>query len=119
MNQEIEQGVTETVEVTSIHNNVAQEVIRITVDRLRLVLSQHLNHLEKRQQWIAPLGTLLALLLAFATTTFREFFFPAATWEAFFLIATLACIIWLICTVYSAWKAGSIEDIVELLKRTK
>jgi hypothetical protein len=108
----------ETVEVTSVHDNVAQEVVRITVDRLKLVLSQHLEDLEARRQWIAPLGIVLTLLITFATTTFKEFVFPAATWEAFFMMATLLCSVWFVRTAYRSWRAGSVDDVVERLKKS-
>ena len=106
----------ETVEVTNIHDNVAQEVVRITVDRLQLVLSRYISHLEARRQWVAPLGILVAILMAFATTSFKDFYLSADTWRAFFIWAMILVFVWLLRCCYLAYKSKKIEDIIEELK---
>ena len=40
--------VPETVEVTNVHSNLSQEIIKITTDKLKLILKDHLpSHGEK------------------------------------------------------------------------
>jgi len=111
--------VAETVEVTNIHDNVAQEVVRITVDRLQLVLSKHVQHLEARRQWVAPLGILVAILMAFATTSFKEFYFSADTWRAFFILSGILVFAWLVKSGLGAFRSKGVEDIIEELKSSE
>jgi hypothetical protein len=108
----------ETIEVTNIHDNVAQEVIRITVDRLKLVLSEHAKHLEARRQWVAPLGILVTILMAFATTSFTDFYFSADTWRAFFVLSGIMVFIWLFKSSLASFRSRRVEDIIEELKNS-
>ena len=44
----------ESIEVATVHGNTAQELVLITVDRLRLRLVEHSDTITKRNSWIAP-----------------------------------------------------------------
>ncbi len=106
-----------TIEVKTVYNNLTQEIIQITVDKLKLVLTEHLKNLENKNNWVTPLSILLTLLLVFATTNFKEALtIKSYTWEAFFLMASLLTFLWLCYAIYKAFKSKSIKDIVECLK---
>ncbi|MCL4552684.1 MAG: hypothetical protein M1305_03920, partial [Candidatus Marsarchaeota archaeon] len=84
-----------------------------------LVLLTHLQRLEKRKSWIAPLGIFLAILTSFVTRDFKEFWgIKAATWEALFLISGFVSLVWLIIAGYQALSAPSLNDIVSELKKS-
>ena len=106
----------ETIEVTAIHTNVSQEIIQITSDKLQLILSQHIKSIECRKDWIAPAGLLITLLTVFVTTEFKKFFMSADSWFAFFVFATILISIWLVVTCIKAFRAASIDDLVNKIK---
>lgn len=89
----------ELVTFEKIHVNVSQTLIITTEDRLNLWLTDVLAHQGKQSDWIAPLGLVIAVTLTLSTTTFRDFLFPAATWNAVFLLVELWSAIWLIATL--------------------
>ena len=109
---------TQVVEVTDIHENTSQEVIRITVDRLKLVLVEHKNGFERRKEWHTPLGLVLTVVLVFITSTFKDSLgFKADTWSAFFLIVLIIAFTWLLRAAYIAYNCPGIDDIVEKMKK--
>jgi uncharacterized membrane protein YqjE len=105
-----------TVEVKAVHTNLQQEVIQITEDKLRLVLSNYLTALEQRKSWIAPLGLLLTIIVVFSTSTFKDAYFKASTWEAFFLMGGFLTCIWLILSVIKAVNTKKIDDVLTEIK---
>ncbi|MBQ4798105.1 hypothetical protein J8L73_02945 [Pseudoalteromonas sp. MMG006] len=108
--------VQETVEVTDVHSNLSQEVIKITTDKLKLILKDYLVSMEKKKEWIAPLGIVLTLLVVLITTTFQKAYFSADTWKAIFIILLVLSIAWLIKSGWGAYKSPSVEDIVQKIK---
>ena len=106
------------VRVTDIHENTDQEIIHITVDRLRLILVQHKDGFEQKKSWHTPLGVFLAVILAFLTSTFKETWgVKADVWNAFFLFVLVATIAWLLWTICLAFRSPSIENIVAKMKK--
>ncbi|WP_374277869.1 hypothetical protein [Azonexus sp.] len=112
------QFVHETVEVTAVHGNLTQEVIKITVDKLKLILRDHIQNMERKRDWIAPLGILATMLVVFPTTEFKQFAgLKAEVWQAIFIIAVIANIAWLVRTLWIAYKSPSVEGVIETIKR--
>ena len=105
------------VQESKLYLNVAQGVIVITEDKVRLCLLKHLSQLEARRGWIAPAGILLTIITTFATTTFRDFMLNSDTWKAIFIIAGLLVAAWLIKAIIVALRSPSIEDVVAEMKR--
>lgn len=101
---------------TVVHSNLDQEIIQITEDRLRLVLKNHLEFVEEKKAWHAPLGVLIAIVAAFVTADFRDAYFKAATWQAVFLITGFLSFFWLINALYRAVTSPKIDDIVSKIK---
>jgi len=65
--------------VSSVSLNVSQNLIITTEDKVRLCLSEHLDRMQKRRGWIAPLGILVTILLTLITSTFRNVGLSTAT----------------------------------------
>lgn len=99
-----------------VHSNLDQEIIQITEDRLRLVLKDHLEFVEEKKAWHAPLGVVIAIVAVFVTADFRDAYFKAATWQAVFLITGVLSLIWLIKALYRAATSPCIDDIVSKIK---
>jgi len=97
--------------------NLAQGVIVITEDKVRLCLIKHLSRMEARRGWITPVGMLLIIIAAFATTTFRDFVLNSDTWQAIFIVTGLLVAAWLIRAIIVALRSPSVEDVVAEMKR--
>lgn len=106
----------EQIVVSQIHGDLSQEVVRITVDRMCLILHQHRDGIQRNHDWIAPAGILLSFLLTFVTTDFKEWFLPAATWQAVFVISAVLTAGWLIRSLAKRAKAPTLEDLIQKLK---
>ena len=108
----------ETVEVTAVHGNLTQEVIQITVDKLKLILQAHLQNMERRRDWIAPLGILATMLVVFPTTDFKQFAgLKAEVWQATFIIAVVLNLAWLFKSAWVAYNSPSVDVVLETIKR--
>lgn len=105
------------VNVTQVHLNVSQELIITTEDKVQLCLSKHLRTVEKRRNWIAPLGVLIPIVVTLVTSTFRDFIIEAATWRAVFILVGVLSFGWLGWSVWEALQSGNVEDIVVELKK--
>ena len=107
------------VDVSEVHLNVRQALIITTEDRVRLHLSNHLKNVEQRRAWVAPLGILLTIIITLVTSKFKENspIFSPSTWEAIFVIAGLLSMVWLIYSLWQAWKSEGMDDLIERLKR--
>lgn len=104
--------------IAKVHNNTDQELIVITADKLELVLQRHLSNLERRKEWIAPLGILIAIASAFSTATFKDAYFSAATWQAIFVITGILSSIWLVKTGWTAIRAPALSEIMDKIKQS-
>jgi hypothetical protein len=102
--------------IKAVHSNLDQEIIQITEDKLRLALNEHLALCEQKRGWIAPLGLVVTIIIVFTTSTFKDAWFKAPTWEAAFFITGILCAAWLVVASIGAWKSPSVEDIVEKVK---
>lgn len=109
--------VAETVEVTNIHSNLSQEIIKITTDKLKLILKDYLQSMERKKEWIAPLGIVITLVVVLSTTTFKEAYLSADTWKAIFIISLILSSGWLLKSLWYAFKSPSVEQIVERIKK--
>lgn len=105
-------------QVNEFNLNVAQNIITITEDRLRLHLIGNLKKMERKNAWIAPLGIFLAIMLSFITTDFKDIVgLKAATWQAVFIIAAILAFIWLIYSVVQLTKTETIDELIEKIKK--
>jgi hypothetical protein len=101
-----------------VHIDVGGAWIWTTEDKIRLCLISHRDRLEARRAWVAPAGILAALLATLFTTEFRDaLLLKAEVWQAAFLIAIIASLVWLIASVNRARKGTTVDDLVAELKR--
>jgi len=102
------------------HNNLDQSIIRITEDKVRLVLIEYENNGHDKKGWITPLGFLITFIMVPITTSYKDVFdIKAETWAAIFIILTIGSGVWLI---WSIWKAMSkkmtLDDVINKLKNS-
>lgn len=102
---------------TKVHFNLDQNAIITTEDKVRLVLLTHIAVLEQKKSWIAPAGIFITIIASCVTTNFKDFWIPAATWEAIFLLSGATAFVWLLVALMRAYRAPSVDDIVSELKK--
>jgi len=106
------------MEVTAFHSNIKQEIIEITTDKIRLILSDHLKKSEKKIEWHAALGIFLSVVASLFTTTFNTSFgVQGDVWRSLFILCAIFSFVWLIICVVKALKAPSVDDLIERIKR--
>ena len=105
------------ITVSAIHSNTELTLIQITEDKLRLVLFEHLAAIDSKRRWQVPLGVLLALIPMFLTSDFKDFgSVEKATWKAFFMLTTVAAVVWLGVSLQAAFQSITAEKLVERIK---
>lgn len=106
-----------TIEITKLHGDLSQEVVIITVDKLKLILHTHINSIKERKSWIAPAGILLTIITVLVTGEFKDIIFPRSTWTAIFVITGGLMFIWLVKALWKAWHSETVQDLVEKIKQ--
>ncbi len=96
--------------------NLGQVIVYTTEDKIRLCLLDFEKKRDRKQQWLTPLGICLTMLVTLVTTTFKEVIFPAATWEALFILGFITTCIWTIVWFLGRGNGMSIDSVVKTLK---
>lgn len=108
----------ESIEVKTVHGNLAQELIVITVDRLRLRLIEHSDTIRRKNSWLIPLGIFIPVLTSILTADFKDFVFADTTWKAMFILVGIASLGWLAYELNRVKESPSINDLVEKIKES-
>lgn len=108
---------TQIIPIQQIHDNISQEVITITADKLKLALLSHMECLAKKDAWHMPLSLLVGVIVVFCSSNFKAAFgITADTWAAMFIMFGLACFLWLMRSLVRMRKAVSLETLLEVIK---
>ncbi|HEY2346046.1 MAG TPA: hypothetical protein VGH80_09190 [Xanthomonadaceae bacterium] len=108
---------TTTVGVDEIHENTSTQIITITADKLKIILMEYLQKVEKAKAWQTPLGILLTVVLVFCSTDFKDALnIAAASWKAIFFIVGVMSFFWLAFSLWQIKSSVSIEDILNTIK---
>ncbi|TET33225.1 MAG: hypothetical protein E3J72_17455 [Planctomycetota bacterium] len=83
------------IEIITVHDTSAEELIKTNRSKLRNVLNEHADKIGKKHLWIGPLGitlgALISLIVALATIDFDKAGFQCGFWLSLVaLIALLA-----------------------------
>jgi hypothetical protein len=100
--------------------NIDQEIITITKDKLELCLLKNQKLIEKKHDWIAPLGLFLSLLTTLLVSDFnKDWIFTKTVWNAVFVITTAISFGWLLHAGAGAIKfrnRGSVEELIRNIR---
>jgi uncharacterized membrane protein len=100
-----------------VHSNVSQEVIEITSDKPTLILTKHVDSLEKNKEWQLPLSLIVTILLVLSTTNFKASFGVSEdTWASIFILSCGISTLWLLRTLWHKKKGMTVEDILKAVK---
>jgi len=106
------------VRIREEFENVEQSVLRVTVDKLRIVLRPQLVRARARRAWVAPTTVFLTILLTHVTTDFqRQFGFAAETWEALYLGAGGVAGVLALVQLVNAVRAPSLDRIASDIEK--
>jgi len=106
--------------VDNFYDNTQSNVIRITDDKLKVILLENKESLIKNNDFLAPLTLLISLILTFCTTDFREFLtITAPVWKAFYLFLTIAASIWLFRELRGIKKRITIDQLIDKIRKQK
>lgn len=108
---------TSTVDVVKVHGKLSQELIQITVDKLKLIAFTHVKEIENRKAWFTPVGIFMTLLITFSTSEFKDFILPSNVWNAIFIILGVMSFFWGVISAIQSYRSISIEDFVEKIKK--
>jgi hypothetical protein len=104
-------------------SNTKSDLIEITEDKLENILLKHLEKLTNKKSWQAPLSAFASILLADLTSNFtKKFGIEGSTWEALFLLLSIASAGWLVCALLNviALKGkGTISELVLIIKNAE
>lgn len=102
---------------TKVFSNLEQEVVEITVDKIKLILSAYLSKVRQAQEWGTALGISLTILATLLTASFKDFIgIKSDVWNALFILVMLLCIYWLIKSLYTLFRLKSFLDLIEEIK---
>lgn len=108
------------IEVTEFHENLSQEVITITEDKLRLIVSDYVCSISRFGGWLTPASLIVSFVMTFCTATFEVFFGMSPDfWRAFFALLTVFSVIWLIRELWLMRISMTQDEFIELVKRKK
>lgn len=109
------------IQNVKVFDNLDQNIIRITEDKMKLILIENFKKIEDKKAWVSPFGIFIALLVVFLTTEkFKDFLYiPAAVWEAGCYIAMVVFIFLTVKSAATAFKnrTSSIAGIISELKK--
>jgi predicted phage tail protein len=104
---------TKRLEVEKYHKNVSQEVVEITTDKLRIILSQHIKKIERQKEWQTALGILLALVASLITAEFKTVFgVEAGVWKSLFILGAVASGVWLLLCAFRLLNRQDVEGLI-------
>lgn len=106
--------------VDNFYDNTQSNVIRITDDKLKVILLENKESLKRNNDVIAPLTLLISLILTFCTTDFKDFLtIGAPVWKALYLFLALASVIWLVYELNRIRKTITIDELIDQIRRQR
>lgn len=108
------------IPVSGISDNLDIHLIQITEDKLRNILIENKQVLERRSEWIAPLGILVTLLITITTTTPNDSLgLTGPVWQALFILSSAIAIYKTGKAFINRPKESTIDSIVDRIKNVQ
>lgn len=106
--------------VDQFYDNTQSNVIRITDDKLKVILMENKEGLIKSNDFLAPLTLLISFVLTFCTTDFKDFLWiSSSVWKAFYLFLTFGAAVWLFLELKKRKKNISIDELITKIRNQK
>jgi hypothetical protein len=103
--------------VDQFYDNTQSNVIRITEDKLKVILLENKELIDKKSNFWTPLVLLITLILALCTTEFKSFLtIPKEYWGGFFMFCTVGSVIWLGIELKNTKKVLSTDELTAKIR---
>ena len=100
--------------------NLAQEVITITTDKLKISLLENQEIIGKRNDWVAPLGILMSIVTTLLVSDFsHDALLGKENWKAIYIIMTPVSGVWFCKACFCAFQnrnKGSVDYLINTIK---
>jgi len=101
-----------------IYFNIAQQILVVTEDRLRLGMNNFLRREKKRREWYTPAGMLISEIAASVTSNFhRAAGVSGDQWQAIFYSLIALTLVWLIVTLTKMQRGLSVDLLIDSFKQ--
>src|SRR5687767_5931342 len=100
-----------------VRHNVRQEVILTTVDKLELCLIKERDSISSSREWIGAGAFTVSLFTTLVAADFKDAWLKAPVWQAIYVMATGAGLIWTLLLGWKAYKVRGSGGINGLVKR--
>jgi len=106
--------------VDQFYDNTQSNIIRITDDKLKVILLENKETIVKNHDYLAPLTLIISLILTFCTTDFKDFLsIGSASWKGLYLALTAGAVVWLIITIRHRNKSITIDELITKIRNQK
>ena len=103
--------------VKNFYDNTQSNIIRISDDKLKVILYENNETITKNSNYLTPLTLLISFILTFCTTDFKEFAnIPASTWQGFYLCCSIVFLTWLGIELIKIKKVITIDELIDKIK---
>ena len=111
------QNLIDTSSFDIVYQNIKQEGIVITRDKLEIVLMKTEKLISHKNGWQTPVSMFFTCLITILTTTFNDWILSASVWYAIFVIVTVICAIWSLCELKTYYKNRKKDVVEEIISR--
>ncbi|NCB74779.1 MAG: hypothetical protein EOM51_08570 [Clostridia bacterium] len=73
----------------TVYGDPNVNMLFITEDKLKLLLTKKFNKIKLKFFWTTPLGVFITLLISDVTNQFKDFIFKKETWQVIFCFSTI------------------------------
>lgn len=107
--------------VNRVYTNTKSDLIEITDDKLKLILSDFIKRIKKTHDWLIPFSILLTLLITFLTTEFSIDFLgiSRSTWSTIFILIFIISVIWLFISAFNCINKKRLNTLENLIAQIK
>jgi len=103
--------------VDRFYDNTQSNVIRITDDKLKVILLENKDAIEKKSNFLTPLILLITLVLTFCTNDFKDFLtISKESWQGFYMFCILGSIVWLIIEIKKKKKVLTVKELLNKVR---
>lgn len=107
-----------TIDIENTIENVSTNLIRITEDKLKLILIENVAKIRKPADIINPLAIIISLLATIITADFKsKWGLPAESWKTLFFTFLVISIIYFFCCLFNLiFKRSNVKRILKEIK---
>ena len=103
--------------IVSERENIQTDLIKITRDKLEIILLKEFNSMKKVSDWKTPASIFITSLITVLTATFKDFLLPKEIWNAIFLLLMLSSGICFLINLVRLLKTHKKDSIGSLINK--